>query len=89
VRALAAADPNVADKAEWMLVQGGPSVLPAVREALGSPNKTVKERAARIVAWQGDLGSLPLLRAIQHKDPNDAELAIWAMEKIQTLHPKP
>jgi glycerophosphoryl diester phosphodiesterase len=89
VRALAAADPNVADKAEWMLIQGGPSVLPAVREALGSPNKTVMERAIRIVAWQGDLDSLLPLRAIQRTDPKDAELATWAMEKIQILHPKP
>jgi HEAT repeat protein len=88
VRALAAADSNVADKAEWMLVQGGPSVLPAVREALGSPNKTVKERAVRIVAWQGDLGSLPLLRSIQHTDSKEGELATWAMEKIQILHPE-
>jgi glycerophosphoryl diester phosphodiesterase len=88
VRALAAADPNVADKAEWMLVQGGPSVLPTVREALGSSNETVKERAIRIVAWQGDLDSLLSLRAIQQTDPKDAELATWAMEKIQTLHPQ-
>lgn len=89
VRALGAADPNVADKAEWMLVQGGPSVLPAVREALGSPDKTLKDRAIRIVAWQGDLDSLPPLRAIQRNDPKNAELASWAMEKIQSLHPKP
>lgn len=33
VRALANVDPNVADKAEWMLIQSGPSVLPTVREA--------------------------------------------------------
>jgi glycerophosphoryl diester phosphodiesterase len=89
VRALAAADQGVADKAEWMLVQSGPSVLPAVREALSSPNKTVKERAIRIVAWQGDLDSLPPLRAMEHADSKDAELAAWAMEKIQLLHPKP
>jgi HEAT repeat protein len=88
VRALAAVDPNVADKAEWMLIQGGPLVLPAVREALSSPDKTVKERAIRIVAWQGDLDSLLPLRAIQRTDPKDAELATWAMEKIQILHPK-
>jgi glycerophosphoryl diester phosphodiesterase/HEAT repeat protein len=88
VRALAAADPNVADKAEWMLAQSGPSVLSAVREVLGSQNKTVKQRAIRIVAWQGDLDSLLPLRAIRQTDPDDAELATWAMEKIQTLHPK-
>lgn len=89
VRALAATDPNVADKAEWMLIQGGPAVLPAVREALGSSNKTVKERALRIVAWQGDRGSLPLLRAIPRTDPKEAELATWAMEKIEMFHAQP
>lgn len=88
VQALGAADSNVADKAEWILVQGGPSVLPAVREALGSRNERVKARAIQIVAWQGDLGSMQSLRTIQQTDPQDAELATWAMEKIETLHPK-
>jgi glycerophosphoryl diester phosphodiesterase len=88
VQALGAADSNVADKAEWMLVQGGPSVLPAVREALGSQNERVKARAIRIVAWQGDLGSLQQLRIMQQTDPQDAELATWAIDKIETLHPK-
>lgn len=89
VRALAAADPNVADKAEWMLVQGGSLVLPAVREALGSQNRAVKERAIRIVAWQGDREALQSLRVIQQTDPQDAELAVWAMGKIEILHPGP
>jgi glycerophosphoryl diester phosphodiesterase len=88
VQALGAADSNVADKAEWMLVQGGPSVLPAVREALGSQNKGVKARAIQIVAWQGDLGSMQSLRTIQQTDPQNAKLATWAMEKIESLHPK-
>jgi glycerophosphoryl diester phosphodiesterase len=88
VQALGAADSNVADKAEWMLVQGGPAVLPAVREALGSQNQGVKARAIQIVAWQGDLGSMQSLRTIQQTDPQNAQLATWAMEKIETIHPK-
>jgi glycerophosphoryl diester phosphodiesterase len=88
VQGLGAADSNVADKAEWMLVQGGPAVLPAVREALGSQNQGVKARAIQIVAWQGDLGSMQSLRTIQQTDPQNAQLATWAMEKIETLHPK-
>jgi len=88
VRALAASDPKVADKAEWMLVHGGPSVLPAVREALVGQNNAVKERAIRILAWQGDRGALQSLRAIRQTDPKDADLASWAMEKIEMLHPK-
>jgi glycerophosphoryl diester phosphodiesterase/HEAT repeat protein len=88
VRALAATDPKVADKAEWMLVQGGPSVLPAVREALVNQSGTVRERAIRILAWQGDRGALQSLRVIRQTDPKDADLATWAMEKIEVLHPK-
>lgn len=88
IRALQATDHGVADKAEWMLVQGGPSVLPAVREAIASHNEAVRERAIRIVAWQGDLGALPRLRAIQQSDPRDEALAAWAIEKIEIIHPK-
>jgi glycerophosphoryl diester phosphodiesterase len=88
VQALGAADSNVADKAEWMLVQGGPSVLPAVREALCSQNERVRARAIQIVAWQGDLGSMQSLRTIQETDAQNAELATWAMQKIETQHPK-
>jgi len=88
IRALQATDHGVADKAEWMLVQGGPTVLPAVREAIASQNEAVRERAIRIVAWQGDLGALPRLRAIQQSDPRDEALAAWAIEKIEIIHPK-
>jgi glycerophosphoryl diester phosphodiesterase len=88
VQALGAADPKVADKAEWMLVKGGPSVLPQVREALHNQNAAVRERAIRIVAWQGDGGALQTLRAMQQTDSKDAELATWAIEKIEMLHPK-
>src|SRR3954452_17267780 len=43
IRALRAPDPGVADRAEWMLVEGGPSVLPAVRAAIGSQDEAVRE----------------------------------------------
>jgi glycerophosphoryl diester phosphodiesterase/HEAT repeat protein len=88
IRALRAADHGVADKAEWMLVEGGPSVLPAVRDAINNQNEAVRQRAIRIVAWQGDLDALPRLRAVQESDPQNAMLAAWAIEKIEILHPK-
>jgi glycerophosphoryl diester phosphodiesterase len=88
VQALGAADPKVADKAEWMLVKGGPSVLPEVRDALGSQKAAVRERAIQIVAWQGDEGALQTLRAMQQMDSKNAELATWAIETIEMLHPK-
>ncbi len=88
VQALAAQDVHVADKAEWMLIQAGPAVLPGVREALLSQNLEVRQRAIRIVAWQGDLGAMQTLRQMQEKDSGDSELLGWAIQKIQILHPK-
>jgi glycerophosphoryl diester phosphodiesterase len=87
VEALGAADPKVADKAEWILVQGGPSILPAVREALNSQNSAVRERAIRIVAWQGDADALSNLRMMRQMG-KDAELVPWAIDEIEALHPK-
>jgi glycerophosphoryl diester phosphodiesterase len=88
VQALGSADTLLADRTEWMLIQAGPAVLPVVREALGSPNAAIQSRAIRIVAWQGDLGSLERLRSLQKTNPTDVELASWAIEKIEMLHPK-
>ena len=88
VQALGSADSTMADRAEWMLVQGGPTVLPDVRKALGSGNAAVRERAIRIVAWQGDTKSLDILREMQKTNATDAALAVWAIAKIESLHPK-
>jgi glycerophosphoryl diester phosphodiesterase len=88
VQALAAQDVHVADKAEWMLVQAGPAVLPELHEALLRQNVEVRRRAIRIVAWQGDLEAVQTLRQMPKTDSGDAELLAWAIQKIQLLHPK-
>ena len=88
VQALGADDAQVADRAEWILVQGGPAALPDVRKALVSKNDAVRTRAIRIVAWQGDTKSLETLQAMQKTDATDASLATWAIDKIESLHPK-
>jgi glycerophosphoryl diester phosphodiesterase len=88
VQALGADDAQVADRAEWILVQGGPAALPDARKALVSKNDAVRTRAIRIVAWQGDTKSLETLQAMQKTDPTDASLATWAIDKIESLHPK-
>lgn len=88
VEALGSTDGTVADRAEWMLVKAGPTVLPDVRKALDSENAEVRERAIRIVAWQGDTDSIAKLRTMQAKNGRDAELAVWAITKIESLHPK-
>jgi glycerophosphoryl diester phosphodiesterase len=87
VDALGSPDQEVADRAEWMLVQGGPAVLPCVRKALHDKNSSVRQRAIRIVAWQGDRGSRATLRAMLTTDPTDAVLAEWALKKIDLLDP--
>ena len=88
VQALGATDPQVANRAEWVLVQGGPAVLPAVRSALGSEDSGLRKRAIRVVAWQGDMESLEPLRHIQNTDTANSALAAWAVKKIEMLHPK-
>ena len=58
-----------------------------MREGLNSQNSVVRERAIRIVAWQGDIDALPKLRGIQQSG-KDVELVTWAIDKIEALHPK-
>jgi glycerophosphoryl diester phosphodiesterase len=88
VEALGSSDSQMADRTEWLLVQAGQAVLPDVRKALGSENPSVRARAIRIVAWQGDTESLEILRTMQKTDAANADLAAWAIEKIESLHPK-
>jgi glycerophosphoryl diester phosphodiesterase len=85
VKALASPDSAVADRAEWMLIQAGAPVLPAVRESLNDPNSNVRERVIRIVALQGDEQSLPALEAMRQKAPDQVS---WAIEKIHDFHPQ-
>ncbi len=86
IRALGSANPTVANRAECILVEAGPSVLSAVRPLLHSDNATLRERAIRIVAWQYDAESLAPLRAMRDSGKTDAPLAAWAIQKIEGLH---
>jgi HEAT repeat protein len=87
VQAIGSNSPQVADRAEWILVQSGPKVLPEVRKALGSQSEEVRARAIRIVAWQGDTKSFGALRALRNTDSANADLIGWAIAKIESLHP--
>jgi glycerophosphoryl diester phosphodiesterase/HEAT repeat protein len=87
IRQLSSEDVQVADRAEWMLVQGGPRVLPDVRKALADENAQARKRAIEIVAWQGDVASLRTMREMEKTDKANAALIAWAIDKIQTLHP--
>jgi HEAT repeat protein len=85
---LSSADIQAADRAEWMLVKGGPGVLADVRKALADENVQVRRRAIEIVAWQGDVASLDMLRAMRTTDAAESILISWAIAKIENLHPK-
>jgi len=87
IQSLGAADPSVADRAEWMLVQAGSAVLPEVRRALQSDQPQIRMRAIRIVAWQGDVLAIPELNALRVREAGESEIVRWAVEKIRTLHP--
>jgi glycerophosphoryl diester phosphodiesterase len=89
VQALQMTDPQAAGRAEWTLVKAGPSVLPAVRLALDSPDAAVRAGAMRILAWQGDTGSLERLRSLSNTPGPDRDLSAWAVAKIESLHPEP
>jgi glycerophosphoryl diester phosphodiesterase len=88
VKALGSSDSEVADRTEWMLIQAGPDVLPEVRKALSSKDTVIRDRAIRIVAWQGDVQSLETLRAMGRANVADVALTAWAIDKIESLHPR-
>jgi glycerophosphoryl diester phosphodiesterase/HEAT repeat protein len=87
IKELSSNDVQVADRAEWMLVKSGPAVLPSVRKTLLENSSQTRRRAIEIVAWQGDVASIDILRTIQKTDAEDSVLITWAIAKIEILHP--
>lgn len=85
VQALSSPDADVVNRAEWVMVKASPSVLPILRESLRSAPPAARERLIRILAWQGDSESLPLLGELQQSNPENSDLIDWAKQKIQTL----
>jgi glycerophosphoryl diester phosphodiesterase/HEAT repeat protein len=85
IQALHSTNIDVANRAEWVLVKAGPSVLPAVRAALRGGDSAATPRLIRVLAWQGDGASLPLLRERQQSDVQNKELLTWAIAKIEMM----
>jgi Glycerophosphoryl diester phosphodiesterase family len=85
IQALDSTDGAVANRAEWILVKANPSVLPILRQSLRSATPAARERLIRILAWQGDSESLPLLHELQQSTPENSALIDWAIQKIQSL----
>jgi glycerophosphoryl diester phosphodiesterase len=89
IQALRSTNVEVANRAEWVLVKAGASVLPALRQALPSSDAASQARIIRILGWQGDRESLPLLRTLQESNPKNKALVAWAIEKIEVLRFQP
>ena len=89
IQALRSANVEVANRAEWVLVKAGPSVLPQLRQALPLSDLASQPRIIRILGWQGDRASLPLLRKLQESNPQNKVLIAWAIEKIEVLQFQP
>jgi len=89
VQALGSKEVQQANRAEWVLIHAGAGVLPQVREDLHSEDPAVRRRAMQILAWQGDSFSLNTLRAMQTAQGPDAEVAAWAIAKIESLQLEP
>jgi glycerophosphoryl diester phosphodiesterase len=84
IQALGSSDIEIANRAEWILVKAGPTVLPAVRQALSSETKAVRERSVRVLAWQGDSDSTAALQAMKNSGAVDQALINWAIGKIHS-----
>jgi glycerophosphoryl diester phosphodiesterase len=89
IQALRSTNVDVADRAEWVLVKAGTPVLPQLRQALPLSDPASQARIIRILGWQGDRESLPLLRKLQESNPQNKVLIVWAIEKIEVLRFQP
>jgi glycerophosphoryl diester phosphodiesterase/HEAT repeat protein len=89
IGALRSSNVEVADRAEWLLVKAGPAVLPPLRKALPLSDPASQPRIIRILGWQGDYQSLPLLRTLRQSDSPNKVLIAWAIDKIEVLQFQP
>jgi glycerophosphoryl diester phosphodiesterase len=85
IQALNSSDPVVANRAEWVLIKANPKVLPAIRNNLRVASPETRTRLIRILAWQRDRASVPLLREMRQLDPRDEGVIDWAIDKITSL----
>ncbi len=85
IEALSSPDSDVADRAQWALVESGPAVLPAVRKALRDAPERTRSRLITVLAWQADTVAIPLLHQLEDLAPGDSEMIRWAIGKIETM----
>jgi len=85
IRALNSTDPEVADRAEWILTKANRSVLPSVRASISAATPSTRNRLIYILAWQGDKDALPLLQKLKRSHLADRVLLDWAIQTIDLL----
>jgi len=86
IAALGSTDSGVAERAQWALVEAGPSVLPAVRKALRNSTGLTKQHLIMVLAWQADPEAIPVLKQLEKDDPGDRDELEWAIAKIRSLN---
>jgi glycerophosphoryl diester phosphodiesterase len=85
IKALTSPDREVADRAEWALIEAGSPVLPAVRASLTTASGNQRRGLIRIVAWQADEDALPVLQQLEATDDADLELIQWLLPRPSFL----
>jgi hypothetical protein len=86
IQQLSSEDVQVADRAEWKLIKGGPGVLPEVRKLLSDVYAHVPRRAIKIVASQEDVASLDVWKVMPTTKAAKSARVTWAIPKIESLH---
>jgi glycerophosphoryl diester phosphodiesterase len=87
--ALSSGDAVTANHAEWALLHAGPAALPAIQEAFRTATPSARQRLIRILAYNADPASIPVLESLQQRDSADRDLIAWAVDKIGSLQLQP
>jgi hypothetical protein len=77
---------QVADREKWMLVKGGPGVLPEVHKLLGDEYAHAPRPAIKIGAWLEAVASLDVWKAIATTKAAKSARVTWAIAKVESLH---
>ncbi len=84
-RNLTAEHPFVRDRAQWTLTKSGSVAAPSLRQALFSPNRDARLRAAQTLAWIGDTQALSQLEKLHQQSDKDSQHYSWAIDKIKQI----
>jgi len=86
IQQLSSEDVQVANRAEWKLIKGGPGVLPEVHKLLGDEYAHAPRPAIKIGAWLEAVASLDVWKAIATTKAAKSARVTWAIAKVESLH---